>query len=167
MGKTSGIEPAAMFAPRIIQWLMPVSVFAVLVAATVMLRWPHTSLAVITVQVGGLPLVVEVADNATARSRGLQHRDKLAADAGMLFVYPDAGVRRFWMKDTQIDLDIGFFDDASRLIEVRSMTALDQHVQHVSSKPAKYALEVNRGWFAANRVAAGAVLRLQPPADTE
>ena len=167
MGKTSGIEPAGMFAPRINQWLMPVSLFAMLVAATVMLRWPHTSLAVITVQVGGLPLVVEVADNATARSRGLQHRDKLAADAGMLFVYPDAGVRRFWMKDTQIDLDIGFFDDASRLIEVHSMTALDQHVQHVSSKPAKYALEVNRGWFAANRVAAGAVLRLQPPADPE
>ncbi len=115
------------------------------------------------IQVGGVPLVVEVANNPAARARGLQERGALAANAGMLFVYPQPKRLRFWMKNTPIDLDIGFFDDEGRLLEVLPMTAFHERSHTVSSAPAKYALEVNRGWFAANRISKDARLELPSP----
>jgi uncharacterized membrane protein (UPF0127 family) len=115
------------------------------------------------IQVSGVPLVVEVANSPALRARGLQGRDALAANAGMLFVYPQAKRLRFWMKNTPIDLDIGFFDDEGRLLEVVPMTALHERPHYVSSAPAKYALEVNRGWFAANRIPRDARLELPSP----
>lgn len=157
-----GGGPVGMFPFRARQWRVPLIVLAMVLAALALDRWLGVGNAVITVHVGGVPLEVEVADKPITRSRGLQHRKTLGAGAGMLFVYPEAGILRFWMKDTHIDLDIGFFDDAGRLIEVREMAARDDRYHHVSSKPAKYALEVNRGWFAANGLSVGAVLRMSP-----
>ncbi len=122
-----------------------------------------TPMEIIAIKVGGVPLTVEVANHPAARALGLQGREALAENAGMLFVYPRAKRLRFWMKDTPIDLDIGFFDDQGRLLEVLSMSAFHERPHYVSSAPAKYALEVNRGWFAANRISEHSRLELASP----
>lgn len=49
---------------------------------------------------------VEIADNATARSRGLSGREKLEANEGMLFLFSKAGYQSFWMKGMKIPIDI-------------------------------------------------------------
>ena len=123
-------------------------------------RWQPTPVETIAIQVGGVPLMVEIANDPALRARGLQDRAALAADAGMLFVYPRAKRLRFWMKNTPLDLDIGFFNDEGRLLEVLPMTAFHERPYYVSSAAARYALEVNRGWFAANRIAKGSRLEL-------
>ena len=51
---------------------------------------------------------VEVADDATERSEGLMHRESLADNAGMLFLYPETRPVEFWMKNTPLSLDIVF-----------------------------------------------------------
>ncbi|MGD8957436.1 MAG: DUF192 domain-containing protein [Chromatiaceae bacterium] len=131
--------------------------------AMVLARSRSTSFETIIIRVGGVPLTVEVANHPAARARGLQGREALADNAGMLFVYPQAKRLRFWMKNTPIDLDIGFFDDEGLLLEVLSMTALHERPHYVSRAPAKYALEVNRGWFAANRISEHSRLELPSP----
>ncbi len=78
----------------------------------------------------------------------------------MLFVYPEPGILRFWMRDTPVDLDIGFFDAHGRLINIRRMKALDERTFHESDRPALYALEVPRGWFAEHAISPGAELTL-------
>jgi uncharacterized membrane protein (UPF0127 family) len=115
-----------------------------------------------TVYVDDVAVHVEVVDSPPARARGLQFREHLPADQGMLFVFDRPDVLRFWMRNTPIDLDIGFFTAGGRLLNVAGMTAFDDRRIHVSRGDALYALEVNRGWFARHRLGPGARLRLPP-----
>ncbi len=108
-----------------------------------------------TITVGGVKLVVEVADDALERSVGLMHRDFLPEDRGMLFIYPDEAVRAFWMKNTTIPLSIAFADATGTIIAIMDMIPDDGAVRYRSGGPAKYALEVNRGWFKKNGVDVG------------
>lgn len=113
------------------------------------------------IEVAGVPLRVEIADTSQRIARGLKYRSSLGPEEGMLFVFAKPAIRRFWMKDTRIDLDIGFFDSAGRLLNIAQMKAFDADTRHLSIAPAKYALEVNRGWFARHRVDPGALLDLR------
>ena len=82
-------------------------------------------------------------------------RDAVADGTGMLFVFPDAGVRSFWMQDTYVALDIAFMDIDFRIVDIQQMEPLTLD-SHESAGPAMYALEVRQGWFAEHEVAVGA-----------
>lgn len=97
---------------------------------------------------------VEVADDESERALGLMYRDRLGEDAGMLFVYPSAQERSFWMKDTRIPLTIAYLDADGRIVHLADMKPLDTSPVP-SGKPAKYALEMNKGWFARHDVKVG------------
>ena len=110
-----------------------------------------------TIDVGGHSVTAEIADDAETRARGLMYRESMSADDGMLFVYPDETPRSFWMKDTTLPLSIAFADRQGVIVKIADMKPLDtSRVQ--SLYPAMYALEMNRGWFDAHGVAAGAKL---------
>lgn len=91
-------------------------------------------------------LFVELAITREQREKGLMKRKHLPENEGMLFVFPEPDYQSFWMKDTWIPLDLAFFDEEGFLIEVRSMEPHTTDI-YISSQPAKYALETNRGWF--------------------
>lgn len=99
------------------------------------------------------------------RARGLMHRKALAPDHGMLFVFPDARQRGFWMRNTSIPLDIGYFDDDGRLLEVHRMYPYDETSVPSRSHRIQFALEMNQGWFQANDIRPGVQLPLDPLAD--
>lgn len=90
---------------------------------------------------------VEVAESAIARAKGLMFRDTLPVDAGMLFVYPEAGPRAFWMKYTRIPLDILFLDGEGRVLNVAEAEPCTSSPckRYVSAGRARYVLEINRG----------------------
>ncbi len=91
---------------------------------------------------------VEVADEMDEMAKGLMGRTALAEDAGMLFVYPEERELSFWMRDTLIPLSIAFMDGEGRIIDIQDMKALDDRPPHYTSdEPARYALEVNAGFF--------------------
>jgi uncharacterized membrane protein (UPF0127 family) len=115
----------------------------------------------VLIEVGGKPLKVEVADTPELITRGLKYREQLGWNEGMLFVFPEPRILSFWMRDTRIDLDIGFFDGRGRLLNIERMEAFDDLTRHRSVRPAKYALEVNRGWFAAHGVSGDTSLRIR------
>lgn len=107
-----------------------------------------------TLRVGGHEVRVEVADDEAERKRGLMHRDSLPEDRGMLFVYPEERTLSFWMRNTNIALDIAFLDRRGTIVDVQSMDAQTDRL-YESRQPAMYALEVNRGWFADHGVEVG------------
>ena len=105
---------------------------------------------------------VEVADQPAERSRGLMGREHLAADAGMLFLYPDvqAGGSGFWMYRTLIPLDIAFIDEAGRIVSTHTMQPCgsgDPADCAVTRPGVSYraALEVNAGTFESRDIEVG------------
>lgn len=93
-------------------------------------------------------------------ARGLMGRTDLDVDEGMLFVYPRPIEASFWMRNTPLPLDIGFFNQAGVLLEVYPMFPFDETPVKSRSQEVVLALEVNQGWFAHNRIRPGAVLDL-------
>ena len=107
-----------------------------------------------TIDVAGTSIEVELAVTEEQKARGLMHRDSLPADDGMLFVYPDSKPRSFWMKDTRIPLSIAFIEPDGDIVRIADMKPLDRSSTH-SLYPAKYALEMNQGWFEKNGIEEG------------
>ena len=111
-------------------------------------------------------ITVEVAETDDQHERGLMFRKDLAKDNGMLFVFGDEMTRSFWMKNTLIDLSIGYFNKDKKLVDVQEMKAVTSILQqdipsYPSQAPAQYALEMSAKWFTKNRIEKGAVLKLK------
>ncbi len=101
-------------------------------------------------------VVAEIADDDAERRRGLMQRTELAESAGMLFVFGAEQPLSFWMKDTLIPLSIAYIAADGRIVDIQDMEPLDDEPpSYVSAEPAKYALEVNRGFFAERGVEVG------------
>jgi uncharacterized membrane protein (UPF0127 family) len=66
----------------------------------------------------GQVLWVEVADDPAARSKGLSARSELSSD-GMLFRWPDSGIRPIWMREMSCALDIVWCDDAGVILAIK------------------------------------------------
>jgi uncharacterized membrane protein (UPF0127 family) len=96
----------------------------------------------------------EVAADFTSRAQGLMYRKQLPSNAGMLFVFDQPGEQCMWMKNTLIPLSVAFMDDAGTIINIEDMApqTLDSHC---ARRPARYALEMNGGWFAARGIKPG------------
>jgi hypothetical protein len=119
-----------------------------------------------TLVLGGKKISVEVAKTDEQHEYGLMNRTALPPNAGMLFVFGEESIKTFWMKDTLIDLSIGYFDKDQSLIDVQEMTSQSlietRPRTYPSAKPAMYALEMNKGWFAKNKIKLGARFKLLP-----
>ena len=96
----------------------------------------------------------EVAADVASRSRGLMHREALAPNAGMLFIFEEPASQCMWMKNTLIPLSVAFLDDGGEIINIADMTPHSEQA-HCAARPARYALEMNRGWFAARGIKPG------------
>lgn len=98
-------------------------------------------------------LTLEVADDDFERSRGLQNRDRLGTNEGMLFIFKEEEDRNFWMFNTRIPLDIAFLNEDKEIINIEySTTPLNSEITYRSTKPAMYVIETNAGWFKSNNV---------------
>ena len=63
------------------------------------------------IALSGKILTVEIADNDKLRGLGVMHREVLAKDSGMLFIFPRQKVLSFWMKNTFLSLDLIFISE--------------------------------------------------------
>ena len=99
-------------------------------------------------------LSVEVACDDASRKTGLMHRERLGEDAGMLFIYPGHLEMSFWMKNTSIPLSIAFLDDGGTIVQIEDMRPYDESSTR-SDRKVRYAIEVNRGWFARQGIKVG------------
>lgn len=137
---------------RAFRWLLPAA-FAASLACSACAAGPAAAAApatasATTVTLHGHRFAVEIADTVAAREHGLMDRTSMPVDHGMLFVFPDAEPRTFWMKDTLIPLDILFFDNAKRLVTIlRDVPPckMDPCPVYPSRASARYVLELNAG----------------------
>ncbi len=118
---------------------------------------PQPPLPRVELQAGIHLIKAEVADRHETRMKGLMFREKLGPNEGMLFVFQDKSTQCFWMRNTLIPLSIAFVDDDGSIVNIADMQPKSED-SHCSAKPIRYALEMERGWFARKGVAAGSRL---------
>jgi uncharacterized membrane protein (UPF0127 family) len=137
---------------------MPSVLALMLVAAPALAQ----QLPVVQLKAGMHLIRAEVAADFSTRGRGLMHRKSLAPNAGMLFIFDGPAVHCMWMKNTYIALSVAFLDDKGEIINIADMQPHSEQ-SHCASRPALYALEMDRGWFAQRGIKAGARLGGIPP----
>jgi uncharacterized membrane protein (UPF0127 family) len=103
----------------------------------------------------GMHLIrAEVAAEFGTRMRGLMYRSSMPQNAGMLFIFDEATQHCMWMKNTLIPLSVAFIDDKGAITNIADMEPHSEQ-SHCATTPARYALEMNRGWFAARGIKPG------------
>jgi uncharacterized protein len=97
-------------------------------------------------------------------TQGLSGRSYLAPDTGMLFVFPWSSLWQFWMWDTLIPLDLIYIEetrvDSGKVVGIIPNTVPLSTDTLSIDRPAKYVIEANAGWCAANNVVVGSEVSL-------
>jgi hypothetical protein len=97
----------------------------------------------------------EVVADQPSRMQGLMNRRALASGQGMLFVFPERARHCMWMKNTLLPLSVAFLDDDGRVLNVEDMQPQTED-NHCAAQSARFALEMNLGWFSGRGIAPGA-----------
>ena len=104
---------------------------------------------------------VQVASTPAQQATGLMYRAEMPQHEGMLFIFPEAKQQCFWMKNTLIPLTAAFVADDGTVVNLEDMQPKTTQ-SHCSTKPVRFVLEVNQGWFMKRGLKAGVRL-VGPP----
>lgn len=115
-----------------------------------------------TVTIGNKRYSVELALTDSERQKGLSNRTSLGIDKGMLFVFPDANIWSFWMKDTLIPLDIIWLND-NIIVEMTTLSkeTSDNIPRYTPKNKANRVLELNAGEISENNFQIGDKVAIQ------
>ena len=115
------------------------------------------TMPVLELNAGFHRIEAEVAANDQNRQVGLMNRREMPQQRGMLFVFPQVNTHCMWMRNTLLPLSVAFIDSDGVIINIEDMQPQTED-NHCARKPARYALEMNRGWFAQRGIKPGARL---------
>jgi uncharacterized protein len=89
---------------------------------------------------------------------GMMWRTNMAEMDGMLFVFPRADFRSFWMRNTLLPLSCAYIDPNGIIVELHDMKPRDLTSIRSSSDQIQYVLEMNQGWFQRHNVTPGTAI---------
>ncbi|MCX2679581.1 DUF192 domain-containing protein [Galbibacter sp. EGI 63066] len=90
-------------------------------------------------------LNIEISDDEYERQTGLMYRASMEDNQGMLFVFEDEKPRHFYMKNTEISLDIIYINSDMKVVSIIKNADPMNEASLPSQFPAQYVLEVNGG----------------------
>ena len=117
------------------------------------------------IKVGERTVQMQVAALPAELQKGLMFRKTMGEDEGMLFVFTVPQPQGFWMRNTTLPLDIGYFDGTGELKEIYPLYPLDERPVSSRSRTIQFCLEMNQGWFKRNEVKPGVKLDLKAVAE--
>ncbi len=115
---------------------------------------PQMGLARTQLTAGMHRLDVQLAQTPEQRQIGLMWRKEMPVHEGMLFVFEQASTQCFWMRNTLIPLTAAFVEDDGTIVNLADMQPQSDD-SHCSSKPVRFVLEMNQGWFAKRQIKPG------------
>ncbi len=117
------------------------------------------------VRLAGEILEVKIADDATERAKGLSGVNGITTDWGMLFVFETPGNYSFWMKDMNFPIDIIWFDEAGKVVYIKSDAQPESYPESFmppKEKTSKYVLEVFSGFSLKHNLQVGDAIEFLP-----
>ena len=137
------LTPSRRFQALILAWML-----------TAALPVPADPLLTYPLKIKGHALRAELARTSEEKRTGLMFRRELGENSGMVFVAEREEPMAMGMRNTYVPLSVAFIDKDGRILNIEDMQpqTLDSHE---SKGPAKYALEMNLGWFARRGIKPG------------
>lgn len=102
---------------------------------------------------------IEIADTPYEWETGLMYRESMEDEQGMLFIYPNAAPRNFYMKNTYIPLDIIFMSNDTIVVSFKENAQPRDESSIPSNVPARFILEINAGKMAEWNIEMGDKMR--------
>jgi len=122
---------------------------------------PQLNLPRLKLSAGMHQIDAQVAQTPAQRQIGLMHRREMPQHEGMLFVFEQPATQCFWMKNTLLPLTAAFIADDGTIVNLADMKPQTED-SHCSSKPVRFVLEMNQGWFGKKNLKAGSRLAGAP-----
>ncbi|MGN7514446.1 MAG: DUF192 domain-containing protein [Allomuricauda sp.] len=88
---------------------------------------------------------IEIAETEYETQTGLMYRKSMREDRGMLFIQPTESLQYFYMKNTEIPLDIIYINSEMKIVSFQKNAEPFNEDTLPSNAPAKYILEINAG----------------------
>jgi uncharacterized membrane protein (UPF0127 family) len=104
------------------------------------------------ISIGPQLAYLQLALNDEERSRGLMYREKLKPHHGMLFIFETPRQQHFWMRNTEIALDVGYYDASGQLKEICKLYPYDETSVSSHRDDIKFAIEMNQNWYEYNGI---------------
>lgn len=119
--------------------------------------WAQGAMPVMELTAGFHRIEAEVAATDRDRQVGLMNRRDMPPQRGMLFVFDHENTHCMWMRNTYLPLSVAFIDARGVIINIADMKPQTED-NHCAKVPARYALEMNVGWFAQRGIKPGTKL---------
>lgn len=98
---------------------------------------------------------IEIADTDYDRQLGLMFRTEMSNKEGMLFIFPQQQMQSFWMRNTNLSLDIIFVNENKKIVTIHKSTTPVSDQSYPSTEPAKFVVEVIAGFTDRNNINEG------------
>ena len=134
---------------------------AAAVPATPYLDHAQPRLQTIKLYVGAEEVSTELAMKPVEIYTGMMWRTNMPENTAMLFVFPSAEPRAFYMRNTPLPLSLAYIDPEGVIAEIHDLQPRDE--SSVPSKAAniQFVLEVPQGWFKRHNISPGTLIRTQ------
>ena len=122
-------------------------------------KLPTKTLSITTASGARVTVEAEIADKPETREKGFMFRKNIPDGTGMLFIFEEDKVLRFWMKNTPSPLSIAYIDYKGQIKDIFDMKPYDLS-DTTATGYVRYALEVPQGWFGRAGIKVGDKLKL-------
>jgi len=107
------------------------------------------------ITIGDSTITVEISRTESARQKGLSGRDNLPENTGMLFIFDQPAIHKFWMKDMKFALDFIWINNY-RIVELTSnIPPVPPENTLTPKQPIDQVLEVPAGFIQTNNIKVG------------
>jgi len=154
------LSPPTLTASRSIKLLVAALAFFGSVAVFAQ-NAPQMDLQRTMLTTGMYQITAQVALSPQQREIGLMFRKEMPQQEGMIFIFEEPSQQCFWMKNTLLPLTAAFVADDGTIVNLVDMKPQTTD-SHCSTKPVRFVLEMNQGWFAKKGIKAGARLSGAP-----
>jgi uncharacterized protein len=118
-------------------------------------------LPTLKVWLGDQELIAEIASRPVEIATGMMYRTNTPENEAMLFVFPSAAPRSFYMRNCVVPLSGAYISPEGEILQIIDMKPRDETGIPSQSANVQFVLEVGQGWFARHHVGVGAVVRTE------
>ena len=119
------------------------------------------TLPTLKVWLGDQELITEIAREPVQIATGMMFRTNMPENTAMLFVFPDAQPRNFYMRNCVVPLSAAYIAPDGTIQEIIDLQPGDEVGVPSKSDNIQFVMEVPQGWFNRHNITPGAMVRTE------